>query len=360
MKKENPTKLLEALVKIPSLSGFEGKIAQYIKKQLLPYVSASKMKIDFQNNLVVTIKGKSKDVVMLDAHLDQIGFVVNNIDIDGYVSIEEIGGVDNDIVQARPVVIQTYKGKTINGVVDKKPIHYLEHGESTRANKHTDLEVNLDIGVRKSRNVNAHIRVGDPLMFKPEFGHLLEDYYYGYGFDDKIGCYMLMELIKHVSRKKNKPDNTLVFVFSAQEEIGKTKASVIARQFKPKVFIELDVTTATDVDAYEMFEREAGKCDLDKGIVIYRGVGIYPPLALALERTARQVKAKIQFQATAGQTGYTNGEIAYTKSAIIGIPLRNMHTPVEVLSMKDVNNGIKLLKNFLFSKRLNTIVRKDS
>ena len=352
-------KLLEGLIKIPSLSGFEEKIAKYIKKQLLAYLPASKIKIDFQNNVTVTIKGKSKDAVMIDAHLDQIGFIVNNIDSDGYISIEEIGGVDNDIVQGRPVIIQNYKGKLINGVIDKKPIHYLEYGESTRANKHTDLEVNLDIGIRKRRNVNYYLKVGDPLMFKPNFGHLLEDYYYGYGFDDKIGCYMLIQLIKYIATKKIKPNYTLFFVFSAQEEIGKTKASVIANKYNPKVFIEVDVTTATDVDAYQMFEREAGRCDLDKGIVIYRGVGVHPELVSALERTAKQTKTKFQFQATAGNIGYTNGEIAYSKTAIIGIPLRNMHTPVEVLNMRDVNNGIKLLKNFLLSKRLNSIVRKD-
>lgn len=356
--KDKDLKLIKNLIQIPSLSGYEQKIAQYIKKQLLPYVPASRIKIDFLNNVSVTIKGVSNDVVMIDAHSDTIGYIVQDIDELGYVSIEEVGGVDTDITQGRPVIIQSYKGKTINGVIDKKPIHYIGEGETTVSNKHTDVQVNLDIGFRKGKNVGSYIRVGDPVTFKPEFGHMLEDYYYGYGFDDKIGCFMLMQLIKEISRKKIKPYPTIVFTFSVQEEIGKTKAPLLAKIYKPKIFIELDVTTATDVDAEEVFEREAGRCDLGKGIVIYRGVGVNAQVIQALSRTGKQCKAKFQYQATAGNIGYSSCYVSDSKTAIVGIPLRNMHTPVEVLNMKDVLNGIKLLKNFILGKRIASIIKK--
>lgn len=360
MKKDKSIKLLESLVKIPSLSGYEQKIAKFIYKELLKYLPKTRVHIDRHNNVIGIIKGTSDKVIMLDAHLDQVGFIINNIDKEGYISIDEIGGVDEDIVQGRPVVIQSYTGALLNGVIDKKPVHYLG-GVTSRADKHTDVEVNLDIGIKKIKNVSKYLMVGDPLMFKPEFAHLMHEYYYGYGFDDKIGCYMLIELIKQLKNiKKLYP--TIIFSFSAQEEVGKTTANISVNKYKPDVFIELDVTTATDIGMPD-FEREVGRCELDKGIVVYRGVGIDHYILQALERTAKTGKIKIQVQASNGCVGYISEEIEAKNEGIrvatIGIPLRNMHTPVEVLNMTDVYGGIKLLKNFLISKRLITALRKD-
>lgn len=360
--RDRQIKLLESLIKIPSLSGYEEKLALYIQKELSKYVPKSRIKVDHYNNVTVTIKGRSEKVVMIDAHLDQVGFVIQDIDILGYVSVQEVGGVDKDIVQGRPVIIQSYKGKNINGVIDKKPIHYLADDETTRPDKHTDLSVNLDIGIRKGKNVGSYIRVGDPVLFKPDFSHMLEDYYYGYGFDDKVGCFMLMEIIKEIVTKNIKPYPTLIFSFSAQEETGNTGAKMLLKRHNPCVFIELDVTTATDVDAEEVFEREVGRCDLGNGIVLYRGVGIDHQVLQALERTGKQCRAKFQYQATNGMIGYTSEYLMNDSStmriATVGVPLRNMHTPVEVLNMKDVKNGISLLKNFLIGTRLVSIIKK--
>jgi len=354
-------KLLESLIKIPSLSGYEQKIAKYIAKDLLSIFPKNRVCFDHYNNVTAIIKGQSNKVILVDAHLDQIGFIVQDIDEFGYVSIEEVGGVDKDIVQARPITIINYKGKIINGVIDKKPIHYLQSGESTRADKHTDLQVNLDIGLRKGKNVGSHIRVGDPITFKAEFGHMLEDYYYGYGFDDKIGCFMLINIAKEIERKKIKPFPTIIFSFSAQEETGNSGVNILMKKYKPNIMLEIDVTTATDIDAEEVFEREAGRCDLGKGIVLYRGVGINHEVLQGLERTGRQYHAKFQYQATNGSIGYTSEIFMNTpnlKIATIGIPLRNMHTPVEVLKMTDVKNGIKLIKNFLIGKKIKSILNE--
>jgi len=359
LQQDKVVKLLESLVKIPSLSGYEQKIAKFIQKELLKYLPKTRVHIDRHNNVIGIIKGTSDKVVMLDAHLDQVGFIINNIDKEGYVSIDEIGGVDEDIVQARPVIIQSYTGKIINGVIDKKPVHYL-NGETSRADKHTDEEVNLDIGIKKIKNVSKFLKVGDPLMFKPEFGHLMNHYYYGYGFDDKIGCLMLLELAREL--KKTKPYATIILSFSAQEEVGKTTARISVNKYKPDAFIELDVTTATDIGMPD-FEREAGRCELDKGIVVYRGVGIDHYILQALEGTAQASKVKTQVQASNGNVGYISEEIESLnlgiRIATIGIPLRNMHTPVEVLNMTDVYGGIKLLKGLLISKRFATALRKD-
>jgi len=359
VKQDKTVKLLESLVKIPSLSGYEQRIAKFIHKELLKYLPKTRVHIDRHNNVIGVIKGTSDKVVMLDAHLDQVGFIINNIDKEGYISINEIGGVDEDIVQGRPVVIQSYTGKIINGVIDKKPVHYL-NGETSRADKHSDEEVNLDIGIKKIKNVSKYLKVGDPLMFKPEFGHLMNKYYYGYGFDDKIACLMLLELAKELKNKKSYA--TIILSFSAQEEVGKTTAKISVNKYKPDVFIELDVTTATDM-GYTGFDREVGRCELGSGIVLYRGVGIDHYILQALERTAKTSKIKIQVQASTGNIGYISEEMETVGNGIriatIGIPLRNMHTPVEVLNMSDVFGGIKLIKNFLMSKRFSTVLRKN-
>jgi endoglucanase len=356
-------KVLETLMKIPSPSGFENDIAKYIQTELLQYLPKTKIKIDFHNNVIATIKGTTNQTVMIDSHLDQIGFIVANVDRYGLISLQKIGGVDNQIISARHLEILTNRGK-INAVVNRLHAHLIEDEDDEKVDSIYTAQV--DIGVRGRKKVSSHVKIGDPVIFRPSFYMLRDDkqtgqYYAGYGFDDKIGCFILLETIKEIIKTKKKPVPNLIFTFSSQEEIGCRGAKELANRYKPDLFIEVDVTFATDYGE-EYLEREAGRCELSHGIVLYRGVNIHQESIKYMRSIARNNKIKIQYQANSGDIGYSSDVVAKENGGIraltIGVPLRNTHQPVEIINTKDVNYGINLLKCFLLHKSLGNIIEQ--
>ncbi len=352
---KNKIKLLHNLVKIPSPSGFEEKVAHFIRKYLSQFISSKRITIDFHNNIIVKIKGKSSEKkIQIDAHQDIIGFLVNNVDKEGYISLLPLGGHDKSLLRGRHIIILSER-KTIEGVLGTKPIHLIEDEEEELPSRIVDLTA--DIGVRKRKQVKKYIKIGDPAVLKPSFSLLLEDFVSGYGFDDKSGCLILMETIKEIAKSKNKPLYDLYFTFSSQEEVGCKGAKELVRKINPDLFIGVDVTFATD--CYEVEEREVGRCELGKGIVVFRGLNIDKKGVKLLSSIARFHKIKVQYQATNG-TGFNADEVANDNKGIkvlnLGIPLRNMHSAVEVLNLKDLSYGIKLLKHFLLSRKVKGIL----
>lgn len=354
-------KLLENLVKIPSPSGFEDKIAEFIKQTVLQYVPKTRVSIDHQHNVSVVVPGISKKRIMIDAHSDQIGFIVTNIDRKGFISLQYIGGGDTTILTARDLIILTDKGK-INAVINRKHSHLVEVDESDTicAKMH---EAAVDIGVRSRRKVQAVVKIGDPVVYRPSFRHLREGFYSGCGMDDKAGCFVLLETIKNILKSKKKPPVTLVFTFSGQEETGGQKCRPLVKRFRPNLFVEVDVTFATDWEDDDDLERASGKCELTKGPVLYRGVDIDKSCFKLMNSVARIKKIKKQYQAAIGGDGYTSTELTHEqegiRALILGIPLRNMHTPVEIINTRDLNSSIQLLTNFLMHRKIESVLEND-
>lgn len=174
----------------------------------------------------------------------------------------------------------------------------------------------------------------------------------GYGFDDKSACYIFIETIKAIIKSKKTPPANLIFVFSAQEETGGTKLEPVVRKYNPILIISLDVTFASDYP--QVNEEEVGRCILEKGLVVYRGVDLYEKAVKDLEYCANKHKIPIQYQACGGRIGYNSIMMTNCnhgiKAMILGIPLRNMHSPTEIISMKDLVSGTKLLTNFLLRR----------
>ncbi len=354
-------KLLESLIKIPSPSGFENTLAQFLKKELSQFLPRTRVKIDAYNNVIAIIKGKTNKKIMIDAHLDEIGFIVTNVDRNGLISIQYIGGGENQILPARYMTILTSQGNIL-AVTSRKHGHLVKDEEEERLVYIKDLQ--LDIGSRGRKKVLSRIKIGDPIVYTPYFKLLINDkhqgqYIAGYGMDDKTGCYILIQTIKTIVKtlKKSKINNaTLIFTFSTGEEIGRSKTKSLIKQYNPDLFIEVDVTFATDYADYydDEIEREVGRCELGKGIVLYRGVDICTNALKLLESISKYYKIRIQYQASTGSLGYIHP--ICTKGIILGIPLRNMHTPTEVINLKDLKYGIDLLTNFLLNKRIHKIL----
>lgn len=359
--RDKKIKLLKSLIDIPSPSGFEYDLANFIRKQLLQYLPRTRVKIDFQHNITGIIKGTSDKVVMIDAHLDEIGFIVTNVDRSGLISLQYIGGGDTQILTARHLEILTSQG-AINAVINRKHSHLISNEDDEKIDN--IYEAQVDIGIRSRKEVLRTIKIGDPVVYRPYFEELSEDkksgkYFAGYGFDDKSGCFILMEAIKEIIRTKKKPIPTLVFTFSSQEETGNTKVKPLVKKYKPDLFIEADVTFASDYGD-DNLEREVGRCELGKGIVLYRGVDIHEDSLRVMEGVARHNKIKVQYQASVGDLGYNATEVTGfpTRALIMGIPLRNMHTPVEIINLKDLNYGIQLLKHFCLSRNIRRVLER--
>jgi len=356
--KLNPD-LLKNLMLIPSPSGFEGKLADYIikyfKNKRGKTYAAEK---DFQNNVIVTIPGTSDKTIMIDAHLDEIGFIVTNIDRDGIISLQYVGGGDTSIISARELLILTEKGM-VNAVVNRKHAHLVADEEIENIINIRDAQI--DVGIRGRKAVSKYIKIGDPVIYKSTMFPLLGNTLSGYGFDDKSGCYILIRTIEELRKMKHKSIPTLIFTFSAQEETYGSKAHPLVMKHKPDLFIEVDVTFATDYGHDDDMEREVGRCKLGNGIVLYRGVDMHKEGLKIAAGVARRNKIKIQYQASTGMMGYTATEVSKllgARAMILGIPLRNMHTPVEIIDTKDLEGGIKLLSHFLLSKKLAKTLEK--
>lgn len=301
-------KLLKSLIEIPSPSGYERTLAEYIKTTLLTYLPKSRIEIDFHNNVIATIPGTSDKTVIIDAHSDQLGFLINNIDKGGYISLVPIGGHDISLLRGRKVLILNSKKGIVKGVIGCKPIHLMDDEADEVPNRTSDVTV--DIGVRGKKKVSALISIGDPVVLQPEFDELTEGYYMGSGFDDKAGCFMLIETIKSIIRMKKKPIPTLKFVFSVQEEVGCKGAKEVSYRVKPNLFIGVDVTFATDQP--DVDERRVGRCRLGQGMAVYKGVNIHQPTINLVNSIANNQKIKIQYLATSGAGGTNAKSVANT------------------------------------------------
>ncbi|KKK59809.1 hypothetical protein LCGC14_3030650 [marine sediment metagenome] len=175
----------------------------------------------------------------------------------------------------------------------------------------------------------------------------------------KIGCFVLIETIKEIIKSKKIPLYDLIFTFSAQEEIGCKGAIACVKKYKPDLFLETDVTFASDYLDDEL-EKQVGKCHLGKGVVIYRGCGLdYKGIRL-LENIAKKHKIKFQTQSSDPNTPYTSEHILTenvgTKILTLALPLRNMHCPIEIINMKDAVYCINLIKAFCLSGGLSRIL----
>jgi len=353
MKKLTDAELLESLVRIPSPSGFEEDIADFIYGYVSQYVSDDMIEIDSQNNVIVTFNNGSDKTVMIDAHSDEIGFMVNNVDRLGSISLEYIGGGDTTIISARHVKILTDNG-VVNGVVDRKHSHLTADEDDVNIYHPSDADV--DVGLRDREKILKMVQIGDPVVYQAEFKALTTDFYAGNAMDDKAGCYLLMRTIEQLAKNVNKLNTNVVFVFSAQEETGTSKLVPVVRRIKPNLVIEADVTFATDYGSEDALEKEAGRCELGKGISLYRGVDIDKKSWSLVTDIAKKSKIPYQVQACCGAIGYTSlsvtGEGYGVKALVWGIPLRSMHAPTEIIHMKDLNSGAKLLTKFLQSKKL--------
>jgi tetrahedral aminopeptidase len=332
------------LLMTPSPTGSEQQIQKLIRERMVNY--AEEIRTDLHGNLIVALNTKAKRRVMLAGHCDQIALMVRYISPDGYLYVSALGGIDITVLFGSRVTVVTKKGN-INGVIGKKPIHLIKREDRELVSK---LEkVWVDIGAKDEKSAREFVELGDPIVFKPEVSYLNDDLIVAPGLDDRVGVFTVMEVMKLCHKKKLNVG--LYCVSTVQEEIGLRGAHTSAYSVQPEVGIAVDVTFSTDNPGSE--GSQAPPIKLGSGPVIIRGPNINSEVEASMFKIAKKNKINTQVAITSRPLGNDANAIQLSRAGVatgsLGIPSRYMHTQVEVCSLQDLNDSIKLLSNFVQS-----------
>nr|MDO8097563.1 M42 family metallopeptidase [Candidatus Njordarchaeota archaeon] len=330
--------LLKTLVEAIGVSGHEDEAREKIRR-LLP--QGVECKIDIVGNLIVSV-GRGEPHVILIAHMDELGFIVTSIEKNGLVKLRKVGPFDDRYDPGKILQIHTKQG-TVEGVIGLPPPHLTVDLESTKKVLQTH-ELYLDLGTRsKDETANLGVRVLDPVTYKKEFTIINNDYFCCRSIDDRFGCLALIQVLKklHMGNLQRK----LTFVWSVQEETGPGGASVIATSIKADMAIVVDSYPTGDAPLTQFTLAPAKLGDGPVLRIKDRGTEANPKL---VERV-KKIAGKHGIPLGAGPTGgYTDG-LALQEKGIpmvpITIPIRYMHSPVEMCHRRDLEELIKLVAN---------------
>ena len=343
MKNKININFLKDLTSCISPSGYENEAAVLWKNYTKKF--SRRVQVDVHGNIIASL-GKSEFKVMFCGHIDEIGYMVKYIDEQGYIYFSTIGGIDAGLIGGREVVIKTEKGH-LSGVIGKKPIHLIRKEEAAKQPKAEDFWI--DIGAKNKKEAQKLVKVGDVAVPAVQFVKLQNNFVAAKSFDDKTGAFIVAEVLRNIASKK--PPIEVYGVATVQEEIGLRGARTSAFGISPNVGIAIDVTFATDHPTVE--KKRIGEISLGKGPVLAKGPNINPKVFSLLESIAKKKKIPYQIEAISSATGTDANVIQLTKSGVatglVSIPSRYMHTPVEVVSISDLENTIKLLSEFLLN-----------
>jgi len=337
---ENDFKFFKELIEAPSPSGFEQPAQRVIREALADV--ADDVRTDVMGNVVAHVKGpQGAPRLMLAGHCDEIGFMVKYVDDQGYLFFAPIGGVDAHLVPGQRVTVHT-SGGPIAGVVGKRPIHQIEVKD--RETVVPFKSQFIDIGCSSKDEAVKLVSIGDPVTFRVGVERLQGTRLTSRAFDDKMGAFIVAQVLREV-RRQNRMTVDLHGVSTVQEEVGLRGGATSAYGVQPDIGIAVEVGFASDYPGAD--HKDLGEVSLGKGPVIARGPNINPVLFDLLKKTAEEENIPCQIMGIPRATGtdanvmqLVHGGVA---TALISIPLRYMHTPVEVLDWVDLEGAVKLL-----------------
>lgn len=335
---------LKKIIQTPSPTGFEEEIQAVVRDYMKS--DADLIKTDVHGNVIVVKNPDAPVRVMLAGHCDQIGLMVNYIDTEGFIYVLPLGGWDPQMLVGQRVKLWTDNGP-LDGVIGKKPIHLLNDDERKKVPKIQDLWV--DIGAASKEEVDQLISIGTPITLELEYRELQNEMIVAPGMDDKTGMWVVMEALKRTDSKKLKCG--IYSVSTVQEEVGLRGAKTSAFGIDPHLGIAVDVTFATDCPTIE--KKQVGEIKIGGGPVVSRGPNMNTKLVNHLVNIAQKEEILIQLNAENRITGTDANMIQVNRSgvatALVSIPNRYMHSPVEVVSLKDLDATADLLARFLES-----------
>lgn len=322
------------------VSGYESSIASLVMERFKTITD--EVHCDTFGNVYALKKGNSQRAkLMLTAHMDEIGLIVNKIDPRGFLSFTSIGGVDQRTLLSQEVHVHGLQ--TIPGIIGSLPPHLLQNGDSDQAVKMEDMTIDVGLSFEKIKEV---IQIGDVITLRQETYPLLNNVIAGKSLDDRAGVVVLMVCLEELAHLKHSHD--VIAVATTQEEVGIRGAFTSAYTLNPDLAVAIDVTHASTPDT-----KGQTTIDLSKGPAVALGPNIHPAIYRHFSETAQEHRLPIQLEPLPGASGTDAWAIQVSQAGIptglLSIPLRYMHTTVETLDLQDVLNSGKLLAHFISS-----------
>ena len=334
----------KTLLETPSPSGYESTLQQIVRDYVAGF--ADEVRTDLHGNVIVVKNPESPLRVMLAGHCDQIGLIVQHIDDEGFLYIQPIGGWDPEVLIGQRMTVWADAGPAL-GVIARKPIHLLTEEERKQVPKMKDLW--LDIGAANKEEAAKIVRIGDAVTVALGFQVLRNNLAVSPAMDDKAGCWVVIEALRRACQNPAKKLACgLYAVSTVQEELGLRGAKTSAFGIDPQIGVAVDVTHATDCPTIE--KKEEGDVRLGRGPVIHRGPNMNHKVVQQLIQVADDNKIAYQLAASAKATGTDANAIQINRAGVatglISIPNRYMHSPVEMISLDDMDRAADLLARF--------------
>ncbi|MEO7445792.1 MAG: M42 family metallopeptidase [Ferruginibacter sp.] len=340
---------LESYINNASPTGFESNGQKLWLKYLKPYTD--EFFTDPYGTAVGVINPGTNFKVVIEAHADEISWYINYISAEGLIYLKRNGGVDHQIAPSMRVIIHGKKGP-VKAVFGWPAIHTRMGNPENKETQPKVENLFLDCGARNKKEVeDLGISIGCVATYEDGYEELAHDYLIGRAFDNRIGGFMIAEVARLLKENKKKLPYTLYIVNAVQEEIGLRGAEMIARRIKPDVAFITDVTHDSSTPMINKFIE--GECVTGKGPSLCFGPAVHNKLLDLVQDVAKKNKIPVQLRAVSRSTGTDTESFAYANDGcpcvLISIPLRYMHTTVEMLHKDDIENTIKLMYESLLT-----------
>ena len=329
--------LLEELIRVPGVSGFEDDIRDYIRTKVEDM--GLKTEEDNLGDLLVTVGNAGTHVVFI-AHMDELGLIVSKLEPDGSMRVRKVGGIDDRTLVGRVVEIKTQKG-IVRGVIGLKPPHLMTDREEMKKPVGWE-DIRVDVGTRSRKETEKlGIRVLDPMVFKKDITYITPDIICARAVDNRAGCAILLEALEELKEKKLPVK--LTFVWSVQEETGLKGAKVVGFTHRPDYVFAVDTMTTNDApmsgDTFEKVMIGGGPA-----MRMFDNAAIASPkIRKMLEEIARVNKIPLQYGTGGGSTDGAAMQDFGSLMMPIGIPMRYTHSPTECASITDMQNATKMI-----------------
>ncbi len=337
-------KYLKELSEIYGVSGNEAEVKKFIKRKIVDSKKIDYIKEDHIGNLMCLKKGKNQNkTLLLMAHMDEVGLMVSDIEEDGRLCVQAVGGVDKRVLLGKRVVV----GKdNIEGVIPFKAIHLQN---SDYADVPTWNTIRVDIGSSDKKESEKKVQIGDYCHFKTEFEEY-ENRVVGKAFDDRAGCSIMLDILESM---EDLPSYNIVFAFVVQEENGLRGSGAVLKHFHADAALVLEGTTAGDNPE---LKKERWSTHLDNGPAIsylQSGYVIDRRLFTSIIDTAERLTIPHQLKGrTVGSTDTTRTAQSFygIPGAVINVPSRYIHSPVCVMSKDDYHHTVTLVKELVMNE----------
>ncbi len=333
---------LKNLLSAPGPSGFEQAPARVWRSEAESF--ADSVDHDVLGNSYAWLGDPAGPAVVIEGHIDEIGFLITYVDDDGFLWFDKIGGWDDQVVVGQRVTIAAEHGE-VKGVIGKKAAHLLKPADRSKVTEVADLWI--DIGAKDRAEALARVQIGDPIVIDVAALDLTDDLLVSRSIDNRVGAWVALEALRLL--KGRDLGVSVVAVAATQEEINMSGALLLSHRVKPLAAIAIDVTHATDYPGAG--KKSDNDVKLGGGPVLTRGSSINPNVFAGLKAAGAKLGIATPVQA-AGRTSGTDADAILRSGAgvapgLVSIPNRYMHSPNEIVSLQDLVQAAELIAEFV-------------